>query len=134
MGKIKDRLAGLDIWTKRVLTIAAVFGLLSGTVTGGWAAYSHFATNARVDVDIAAQVEALQVIKTETFEKLAKLETRIDKGDLKERMEYLRDQLRYCRSDYGVNYERASDRERAVCQDFEDELEDRRKEWDQYFK
>ena len=134
MGSIKDKWSGFDKWTKRILTIGAVFTLLSGTVTGVWAAYSHLATNDRVDADMASQTEALEIIKIEAFEKLAKLETRIDKGDLKERMEYLRDQLRYCRSDYGVNYERASDRERALCQDFEDELEDRRKEWDQYFK
>ena len=112
MSKIKDRWKKFDKVTRRIITISTVFSLLLATVSGCWAGFTYFAPSKRVD-----QIEA-----------------RLDKRDLKERINFLQEQVYYCTDKFGKDFSKGDAREKKNCRRWVDELEEKYKEYDKYFK
>ena len=135
MGKPKDKvMEGWDMlskWQKRLTIMVSLLVAISFLWGYATDAFTYYATSERLDTveNKAATIESVEAVNI----MVAELRVEFDKGKLKERMEYLRDQIRYCKEDYGKDYKDANERQKGTCLDFEDERELKRKEWDKYF-
>ena len=105
MSKLDDMIDGMSHKMKFFLLMVAFFSMVA-------TAYGTLAKQTDMEIVVA----------------------RLDKKDLKERIEYLQEQIYYCKDNFGKDFADGDEREKKNCRKWVDELEEKYKEFDKYFK